>query len=404
MPSGILDQLKFCRDKRFTGKLCAINLNGDTVETLEGHCWNIYFYRGRLIGDSAGVHPIRRLRRQFSEQRIDLPEEIETNVLNSLSINNLGFCAIGDLLSNRYLDREQAEGILMGSLIEVLFDIFHYETIVQHSNKPQLSYILEGDLVQEKNVPVILMKPETIWETALAQFQSWEAGGLLKYSPHLSPQINSLDLLREVVPVRTYQKIILLLEEDRTLRDIAIKIDEDVKILTTSLMGLCKKKVLSLRRTTDIELIEKSLSTEIKEVGIADFLGDGSNSSVLFSKKLIAHLTQNPSETSAIQSVVERAGHEYINLRESTQALIAFLKCSPDLIVLDGSSAGLNTQDFCDRLRRTSKFKTTPIVVLSKNENIIDRLRGTSVDYIAKPLSQQKIFSMMNKYIVQQAG
>ena len=169
-------------------------------------------------------------------------------------------------------------------------------------------------------------------------------------------------------------------------------------------MGLCKKKVLLLRRTTDIEMIEKSLSTEIKEVGIADFLADGSNSSALFSKKLIAHLTQNPSETSAIQSVVERAGHQYINLRESTQALITFLKCSPDLIVLDGSSTGLNTQDFCDRLRRTRKFKTTPIVVLSKNESIIDRLRSNSVDYIAKPLSQQKIFSMMNKYIVQQAG
>jgi two-component system, chemotaxis family, response regulator PixG len=404
MPSGILDQLKFCRDKRFTGKLSAINLNGDSVDTLEGHCWNIYFYRGRLIGDSAGVHPLRRLRRQFSEQRIDLPEQIESSVLNSLNLNNLSFCAIGDLLANRYLTREQAEGILMGSLIEVLFDVLHYETIAQLGNKPQLSYILESDLLQDSNVPDILMKPETIWETAIAQFQSWQSSGLVKYSPHLSPQINNLDLLKEIVPVITYQKIILLVEEDRTLRDIAVKIDEDVKILTKSLMGLCKKNVLSLRRTIDIELGDKSLSTEIKEVGVSDFLLDGNGASAIFSRKLIAHLTQNSSETSAIQSVVEKAGHEYLNLQESTQALITFLKCSPDLIVLDGSAIGFNAQDFCDRLRRTAKFKTTPIVVLSKNESLIDRLLGSSVDYIAKPLSQQKIFSMMNKYIVQQAG
>jgi two-component system, chemotaxis family, response regulator PixG len=403
MPSGILDQLKFCRDKRFTGKLCAINLNGDSVDTLEGHCWNIYFYRGRLIGDSGGVHPIRRLRRQFSEQRIDLPEQIETDVLNSLSTNNLSFCAIGDLLANRYLDREQAEGILMGSLIEVLFDVFHYETIAQHSNKTQLSYMLEAEPLQESNVPAILLKPETIWEAAMMQFQSWESGGLLKYSPHLSPQINDLDLLKEMVPVRTYQKIILLLEEDRTLRDIAVKIDEDVRILTTSLMGLCQKKVVSLRRTIDIELIEKSLSTEIQEVGVASFFLESSTASAIFSKKLIVHLTQNPSETSAIQNVVEKAGHEYINLQESSQALITFLKYTPDLIVMDSSTAGINASDLCDRLRRTAKFKTTPIVVLSKGDSILGRLRSSSIEYISKPLSQQKIFSMMSKYILQQA-
>jgi hypothetical protein len=179
MPSGILDQLKFCRDKRFTGKLCAINLNGDSVDSLEGHCWNIFFYRGRLIGDSAGVHPLRRLRRQFSEQRIDLPEQIEHSVLTSLSINNLSFCAIGDLLANRYLDREQAEGILMGSLVEVIFDILHYETIANLAHKPQLSYILESDLLQDSNVPSILMKPDTVVENAIAQFKSWHSSGLL---------------------------------------------------------------------------------------------------------------------------------------------------------------------------------------------------------------------------------
>jgi two-component system, chemotaxis family, response regulator PixG len=404
MPCGILEQLKFCRDKRFTGKLCAINLNGDNVDSLEGHCWNIYFYRGRLIGDSAGVHPLRRLRRQFSEQRIGLPDEIEHNVLNSLSINNLSFCEIGDLLANRYLDREEAEGILVGSLVEVLFDILHYETIAHLANRPQLSYIMESDLLQESNVPVILMKPDIIVEDALAQFRSWQSSGLIKYSPHLSPKIEDLNLLKEIVPIRTYQKIVLLLEEDRTVRDIAVKIDEDVKILTKSLLGLCNKNVLSLRRTGDIEIMEKSISTDIREIGITDFLAEGSTTSLLFNKKLIAHVTQNSSESAAIKNVMENAGHEYLNLQELTEALLTFLRCTPDLILLDSASDAFSAQDMCDKLRRTAKFRTTPIVVLSKNDSIIERLRSNSIDYITKPLSQQKIFSIMNKYIVQQVG
>jgi two-component system, chemotaxis family, response regulator PixG len=404
MSSGIIDQLKFCRDKRFTGKLCATSLNGDTVETLEGDCWNIYFYRGRLIGDSGGIHPLRRLRRQFSRQCIELPAQIENNILKYLSLNHLSFDLIDGLLTNRYLDREQAEEILAGSLIEVLFDVLHYEAIADAFDKKQLSYILESDPVQELNVPNILMKPETIWEGAWQVFQSWVANGFLPYSPHLSPQINNLEVLQEILATKTFRKIILLLAENRTLRDLAIKIDEEVMILTQSLLVLCKKNALVLRQITDIDLVEKRLTTEIDHEGISNFFIYDSHPSAVFQQKLIVHLTQNPSETYAVQDVVEKAGHQYLNSKESTQALITLLKCSPDLIVIDNSSVGINAPYLCDRLRRTSKFKTTPIIFLSKGDNIIDRLRGSSIDYVTQPLNQQKIFSMLNKYMVQQVS
>jgi two-component system, chemotaxis family, response regulator PixG len=404
MSSGILDQIKFCRNKLFTGKLCATSLNGETVDTLEGHCWNIYFYRGRLVGDSGGIHPLRRLRRQFSEQQIDLTPQVEENIFKSLGLNHLSFDIVGDLLTDRYLDLAQAERILAGSLVEVLFDILHYEAISQVISKNQLSYILENDSIPETRIPVILMKPDVIWETSLSQFQSWNANGLLKYSPHLLPQINSLDVLQEILPTKTFQKVTLLIEENRTLRDLAIKIDEDIVILTKSFVGLCKKNALVLRHAIDIDLIEKKLKTEIDKDGVADFLIHGSQLSVAFTKKLIIHITQNLSETSTIQDFVEKAGHRYINLKESTQALITFLKYHPDLIVMDNSSAGIKVQDLCDQLRRTSKFKNTPIVVINKNEMLLERLRNNSIEYVSKPLNHQKIFSIMNKYLIQKAS
>jgi CheY-like chemotaxis protein len=126
----------------------------------------------------------------------------------------------------------------------------------------------------------------------------------------------------------------------------------------------------------------------------------GSGVLTAFSKKLIVHLTQNSVEISAIKGFVEEVGHDYLNLPESTQALLTFLKCSPDLIVIDNASIGINAQDLCDRLRRTGKFKNTPIVMLGKkNEGLIERLRSYSIDHVAKPLNQQKIFSMINKHI-----
>jgi two-component system, chemotaxis family, response regulator PixG len=405
MSSGILNQLKFCQDKRFTGKLCVTNLNGDTVETLEGHCWNIYFYRGRLIGDSAGIHPLRRLRRQFSAQRIDLPTEIEHDTLKSLSLNHLSFQIISNLLRDRHLDREQTEDVLAGSLSEVLFDILHYEAISQVVSGSQLSYILEKDFLSEANVPAILMKPEKIWRQALEQFQSWEANGLIKYPPHLSPQINNISVLQELLPAITFERIISLIAENRTLRDLAIKIDEEIIVVAKSLVELCNKNALVLRHTNDIDLIDKKISTEIDKDGVSGFLIHGTGMPAVFSKKLIIHLTENSSETSTVQDFVEKTGHQYVNLQESTQALLIFLKCNPDLIIMDNSSVNINAQSLCEQLRRTSKFKTTPIVVINQNqESMIERLRSNSIEYVTKPLSQQKIFSMINKHLVRQAS
>jgi two-component system, chemotaxis family, response regulator PixG len=400
MLSVILDQLRFCHSKRFTGKLCATSLYGDAVDSLEGHCWNIHFYRGRLIGDSNGIHPLRRLQRQFLKQRISLPEEVENNILKSLSFNCLSFDAVSQLVLDQYLDREQAEKILAASLIEVLFDIFHYEALAKVTNKNQLLYILESNPSQELNLPDILMKPEIIWETALLQFQLWEANELLEYSPHLSPQVNTLDLSQEILPTKIFQNIVLHLEGSPTLRDLAVKIDEEVIFLTKSLLELSKENAVFLRQTTDIDLIDKKLRTEIEHTNIYNFSMDGSDLPIVSQKKLIVHLTQNSTESWVIQNIVEKAGHKYLNCREYTQALLTFLKCSPDLIVMDNASAGIPAPDLCDRLRRTNKFKTTPIVMISKGSSIIEHLRSNSVDYVCKPLSQQKIFSFMNKYVM----
>jgi two-component system, chemotaxis family, response regulator PixG len=400
MLSGIIDQLKFCRNQRFTGKLCASSLSGNTVDDLEGHCWNIHFYRGRLIGDGAGIHPLRRFRRQFSQQRIDLPIEVENNILKLLRTNYLGFEIVTDLLTNRHLDLDQGENILSGSLVEVLFDILHYEAISQTFNTSQLSYFLEKDASQNLQMPRILLKTETVWMEALQQFQLWDNNGLLRYSPHLLPQINNLEVLRKQLSVKTLEKTISLLEDNRTLRDLAVKIDEEIIVLTKSLVAISKKNGLTLLRTIDIDLVEKKLSTAIDDETISKFLVHGSGVLTAFSKKLIVHLTQNPVEISAIKGFVEEVGHDYLNLPESTQALLTFLKCSPDLIVIDNASIGINAQDLCDRLRRTGKFKNTPIVMLGKkNEGLIERLRSYSIDHVAKPLNQQKIFSMINKHI-----
>jgi two-component system, chemotaxis family, response regulator PixG len=405
MSSGILQQLQFCSNKRFTGKLSVISLDGSSIDNLQGHCWNLFFYRGRLVGDSVGVHPIRRMRRQFSRLSINLPPSIEDELLSSAGVKNRNYFGIGELLANQYIDRDQAEQIIAGSLIEVLFDIFQYEAIAQINEKSRLSCILENDKPDEVSVPSVLLKPEPVWEKALEQLLIWKEKGLRKYSPNLCPEIHDYIKFQSIVSEKTYAKIVNLLDSDRTLRDIATKIDEDVSIIAKGLSKYHDKRVLSFHRIADVSPTGKRLSTSIHGQG-SDVFNEFSAALTAGKRKLVAHLGNNDPEKRAIQSIVEKAGHDYINMQEPTEAMLALLRSTPAMIVVD-SAFQMNAYDFCSQLRRTNKFRDTPIILLSEGDSMLGWMRTKMASYnetIAKPLSHQKIFKVMDKYLMKAAS
>lgn len=403
MTSGILQQLHFCSNKRFTGKLSIISLEGSSIDNLQGHCWNLFFYRGRLVGDSDGIHPVRRIRRQFSRLCIELPEELELKLLRSVEMKERNYLMINDLLANQYIDRYQAEKIIGGSLIEMLFDIFQYEAISKLAGKSHLSCILENDTADKLLVPAVLLKPEPIWEESIEELRIWQENGLMKYSPNLCPEIHDYVSFQSLTCSKTYSKIINLLDSNRTLRDIATKIDEDVAVITIGLSKYHDKKVLSFRRIGDLSSIGQKLSTALNGNSNIDVFNETLTSIGIPKKQLVVHIGKNDAEVRTIETIVKNTGYDYANLQESGQAMIALLRCSPELIIID-STAQFDAHDFCSQLRRTRKFRETPIVLLKEGENMMNWMRGKMVHYnesIYKPLSHQKIFAVLDKYVNQ---
>jgi two-component system, chemotaxis family, response regulator PixG len=403
MTSGILQQLHFCSNKRFTGKLSIISLDGSSIDNLQGHCWNLFFYRGRLVGDSDGIHPVRRIRRQFSRLCIELPEELELKLLSSVEMKDRNYFIINDLLANQYIDRDQAEKIIEGSLIEMLFDIFQYEAISKLAGKSHLSCMLENDAADKLVVPAVLLKPEPIWEESLEELKIWQENGLMKYSPNFCPEIYDYVSFQSLTCSKTYSKIINLLDSNRTLRDIATKIDEDVAVITIGLSKYHDKKVLSFRRIGDLSSIGQKLSTTLNGNSNIDVFNETLTSIGIPKKQLVVHIGKNDAEVRTIETIVKNTGYDYANLQESGQAMIALLRCSPELIIIDGT-AQFDAHDFCSQLRRTRKFRETPIVLLKEGENMINWMRGKMVNYnesICKPLSHQKIFAVLDKYVNQ---
>ncbi len=396
----LLQQINFCSEKRFTGKLCVTGFDGNNIDNFDGNCWNIYFYRGRLVGDSAGIHPIRRLRRQLSQQEVELPGNSGDVFFSAEELEEPNFLVIKRLLKENHIDREQAEKIIIGSLVEVLFDIQHFEERALIKKKSPPVYILQASPNEHSLVPEILIKSEAILEKVATSFQAWCQQGLIKYSPNLTPGVDDYAKLQKFLPVKTYEKIVCILDGEQTLRDIAVKIGEDIEPIMKTVLKYCQVKAVSLSLMPDIDISKKRLVTAISHKS-QDSLIFGDVKS-LENNVLIAHLSSNELEVKTIQTIVENAGHGYINLQEASQIFLTFLKYQPALILVDNLTSNVNSHGFCSQLRRSSKFKNTPIIFLSNDRGLMSWVRDRTShpnEYISKPFSHQKIFTVLDKYI-----
>ncbi|MEL6500545.1 MAG: response regulator, partial [Cyanobacteria bacterium J06623_1] len=75
----------------------------------------------------------------------------------------------------------------------------------------------------------------------------------------------------------------------------------------------------------------------------------------------------------------------------------------PDLIFLDLVMPNTNGYEICSQLRKLSYFKQTPIVILTGNDGIVDRVRAKmvgSTDFLGKPAQPEQVLETIAKYIV----
>ncbi|HWA71724.1 MAG TPA: response regulator transcription factor [Polyangiaceae bacterium] len=98
-----------------------------------------------------------------------------------------------------------------------------------------------------------------------------------------------------------------------------------------------------------------------------------------------------------IREVVEYAlakeGYRVTSTAEGAEALAAFERDPPDLVVLDVMLPGIDGLELCRRMRRSA---STPILFLSARSDEVDRIVGLEVggdDYLVKPFSPRELLA-----------
>ena len=381
------DQLIYLKQKQFTGQ---INVQGSSKTT-----WRIYLCLGRLVWADGGVHPYRSWKRLI-DQYCPKVDWYHCDIDFSGKADCGDYCVIKVLLEQKLISREQAIELVKTRATEILFDLLQLEDKQQlRVNYDQAS--TSSFLTSGLQMSISLVNIEQVLHDAGQIWLVWQQKGLSKCSPNLAPVMRKQDQdrLKEEVSGIVYQNFLRLLDGQRTLRDLGLRMGKDVRKLTSSLIPYVQQSLLDIIEVEDIDPPQIN-----KQFFNNEETGDPN-------KPLIACIDDSPQICKILEQIITMHGYRCVSIQESLQAVPSLIKANPDLIFLDIGMPIVNGYEICNQVRRVEKLKQIPIVFLTGNDGIIDRVRAKVSGgnaFISKPIEIEKIISMIDKHILMESS
>ncbi|MEM7793419.1 MAG: response regulator [Cyanobacteria bacterium P01_C01_bin.118] len=119
-------------------------------------------------------------------------------------------------------------------------------------------------------------------------------------------------------------------------------------------------------------------------------------------ESMVVYVDDSPADSQAMAEIVRRAGYGYDNVSEPLEAIPLLLELRPNLIFLDLVMPFTNGYELCAQIRRTSTFRKTPIIIVTNNDGIIDRVRARFVGasgFFSKPVKEERVLKVLKKYL-----
>lgn len=369
--------LKILKRLRFSGQLLFTSAKGEQ--------WSFYLYLGQLVYATGGINPVRRWQRnlavycpQMATYRWSLSGKLAGS--DAVAFSN---CWEHQLLCSwveqQKITRSQAAEMIRAVLIEVLFDIAQAMPVTHTINEEN-----------ELSTPLVLIDLNEAIAEVQQLCQSWQDAQLVKYSPNNAPIIKQPEELQKRTSSQMYKTLNQVLDGQRTLRDLAMLMKRDVLQVTRSLLPYIQSDLVELISIPDLPTpgAPPDLKTHV--------LIPQPKSSV------IACVDDSPLICQTMESLLVAAGYKFVSVDDPLRAFATLLASKPDLIFLDLVMPNTNGYEICTQLRKISYFRNTPILILTGNDGIVDRVRAKLVgasDFLSKPIEAGTVLSMIRKHL-----
>ena len=375
-----IDLFESLKESRFSGQLI--------VSDTQDLTWILYLYLGRIVYASGGIHPVRRWRRHvvaYCPERLSHVEEIQSvlaGIAREESRISWEYQLLSVWIDRDKITRDRATKVIKATIVEILFDIIQAADITYRTVKDNLL-----------TTRLILIDAEPVIQQANKLYLAWQEAKITDRSPDMAPVICQPEALRQKTSSQVYQNLRQLLDGRQTLRDLSVRMKRDVVTVTRSLLPYIQ---LGLVQLTAVGDIAPPVSNPVAQK--------------LFQKVprriTIACIDDSPSVCQTMETIIKGAGYNFVSEMEGLRAIAVLLSRKPDLIFLDLVMPKTNGYEICSQLRKLSFFKNTPIVILTGNDGIVDRVRAKmvgSTDFLAKPAQPDRVLATINKYVTQKS-
>ncbi|BAY15116.1 response regulator receiver domain protein [Anabaenopsis circularis NIES-21] len=372
---NIINEFKTCTQLQYNGQL--------NIKSAKGQNWSFYYRLGRIVWAVGGTHPFRRWRRYMAQYcpQIDL-DKIQFRQQDFV-VNYWDYRLLEILYKRQKIQREQIQAIVESTITELLFDLAQHTDFVAFSCDRNQDTILE--------TPMSFTSADLSVKQMQDSWKSWSEAGLANFSPDLAPILRRPEQLQQQVSPSVYNNFVNLMNGKQTLRDLAAKMKQNVLPVTRSLLPYILKGIIELIEVPDLPL----LSAEVDSTSVS---AQTKKSDI----PLVACVDDSPQVCKMLEDIVTSHGLRFIKIQDPIQALPTLIQNKPDLIFLDLIMPVASGYEICTQLRRVSTFANTPVIILTGNDGLLDRVRAKvvgSTDFLTKPVAADKVMSVIRKYL-----
>ncbi len=399
----LLNRFKVLSRGNFHGKL--------NIQSIKGIDWSLFFEKGKLMWCSGGYHYSRRWKRNLLKHLPEIPPE-NVSFRDGDDYDCWQYHALTIMVRRQQVNIERVKPFIASIIAEVLFDI------KMQSLDEQLNF----SIYQQKNPEqgIILFDVEAEFTEIELTYETWKNAGFEKISPHLTPIIKQPEILKQKTGSSAYKNFINLVNGDNTLRDLAIQMKQDILLITRSLIPYIRQGIVGLKEVPDLpplititpkleeqqeEPIKKEIESQLNNQN--NYTGSGAIIAERLLVKpssglLIVCVDDSPQTCLIMENICQKAGYEFMSIQDPIKALPVLIELKPALIFVDLLMPVVNGYEIVAQLRRIAIFTQIPIVILTGNSGIVDRVRAKMIganEFISKPVEEDKILLVIQKYL-----
>jgi two-component system, chemotaxis family, response regulator PixG len=394
-------------------KIDAVNILKQQIEQKSDGClevssgsvnWYFYFEQGQLIYATYSVDPIdlldnhlRKLSRDVQGITSDIRTQVRINFGSDSSAETTlrpDYQAISWLVLTKNLSVTDAAPLIANIATEVLESYLRLNS-ASYRFQPQTS-----------KLPVYCrLDLSMVLKSAHERFQAWKALAPAISSPYQRPQLTPQNGSHQKYAAAQIQKLQKILR-GFSFRHLGVLLNLDELKLAQNLHPLIQDQVITLSDPAppfdQLPKLDGQISQAPAQPQASPQLSSLDKISVSQKQHTIACIDDSPSILNTISRYLQGHNVSVIMIDDPVKALVQIIRAKPDLILLDVGMPWVDGYELCRLIRKNSRFKNTPVVMVTGNTGLIDRAKAKvsgATDYMTKPFTQPDLLNMVFRHL-----